>query len=257
MDLQQIALAFSCILDLKREIVAVDLVHSEEDFARVPVAMLKGCLSFCAMARLASLGHGRKAKGENISCPGALEVFKFTEPGKEALSGKRLYGFGLYANQEIAADVQTSMARIKNPCLGIATQPLAACIRPPASILFFVNAYQAMRLGQGWAYHHGQLEHMAIVGNRGVCSEGVARPLVTGEPNLSPLCANTRYISKWSDTEMGFGLPYDGLTSILDGLIQTIPAVESPKRKMTIFKRCEAAGMTLTIPKGTCYFLPS
>ncbi len=220
----------------------------------MPAPRLKGSMSFCAMSRLASLGRGRKANKSNICCPGALETFRYAEPGTEAVSGKRLHGMGLYATRKLAADVQSSMAKLSKPCFGISTIPLPECARSPVSLFLVVDAYQAMRLTQGWAYHHGEMRDMSVVGNRGVCSEGVARPLNTGSPNLTPLCANTRHTAKWQDGELGFGLPFDGVESLVDGLIHTIPAVEPEKRRQSIIERSEKAGLDLYIPPGKCYF---
>ncbi|WP_419779906.1 DUF169 domain-containing protein [Maridesulfovibrio sp.] len=255
MDLQKSAHILSCILDLSRDIVAVTMLGSENNFNKTTAAKLKGRLSFCAMARIASLGHERKATAQDICCPGALEALGLSKPSPEAISGQRLQGFGLYANQNLAANVQSSMARIETSGYGILTSPLSASKNSPDSLLLLVNGYQAMRLVQGWAYHNGPLENMYLVGNRGICSEGVARPIVKGKPNLTPLCANTRYTAKWSDAELGFGMPFDCVESLLDGLIKTIPAVEPEYRRTAIAQRCEAAGINLNIPAGNCYFL--
>lgn len=255
MDWQHAALTLHCVLGMDKAIVAVDIAHDQETFDAWDVPILKGRLSFCTMVKMATLGRGRKALGENFRCPGASEVFRFSEPGPEALSGERLHGFGLYADTETARAVQAAMPRLDAPCLGITTTPVATAPRPPQSLLLIVDAYQAMRLVQGWAYHNGPLKSLFLVGNRGICAEAVARPLATGKPNLTPLCANTRHTAKWADGDLGFGLPFSCLESLADGLVNTIPAVEPPDRKEGLLKRCEKAGVDLDLPSGTCYFM--
>lgn len=254
MDWLRAAQTLRCVLDLPREVVAVDLAQTSAEFASWSVRALKGKLSFCAMVRLASLGRGRKALGANFGCRGASEVFRFVEPTPEALSGERLHGFGLYASQEIAQQMQASMARLPEPCMGVAVMPLAACNRPPQVVVVLANAYQAMRLVQAWAYHHGPVRNAFLAGNRGICAECVAKPLVSDMLNLSPLCANTRHTAKWADQELGLGLPFAHLEQLLDGLLKTVNAAESEERKQALVERCAAAGVELKLPRGTSYF---
>jgi uncharacterized protein (DUF169 family) len=255
MTLQQQFALTSCILGLQREIVAVNFFCTAEEFEVYPILQFKRKHTFCSMVRLASIGHGRKALSSNFRCRGASEVFRFVEPGADSISGERLFGFGLYAHRELAGKVQSSMARLATSCSGLAVLPLSSCTSLPQSIVIVVDAYQAMRLVQAWAYHHGLLEDLAIAGNRGICSECVARPLTTGKLHLSMLCANTRHVARWSDQEMGIGLPGDKLGILLDGLIRTIPAVETSARKRAILRRCVEAEVEFSMPEGKAYFI--
>jgi len=254
MDMKKAAALMECVLDLKRGIVAVDIAQTEAEFASWTIPKLKGRLSFCSMVRLASMGYQRKALGENFGCRGAAEVFRFVEPGRESVTGERMFSFGLYAELETAQKVQLSMATLVEPCSGIAVMPLATCVREPDSLVLIVNSYQSMRLVQAWAYHHGPVTNLSLLGNRGICSECVARPLSTGELHISPLCSNTRHLAKWTDGEMGIGIPFEQLESLLDGLVQTIPAVESEQRKHAIIERCTLAEVELSLPVRKSYF---
>lgn len=255
MTLHQQHALLSCILGLQRKIIAVDFFCTAEEFEDCPAPQFKSRLTFCSMVRLASLGYGRKALNSNFSCRGASEVFRFVEPGVDSISGERLFGFGLYAHRDLAGQVQASMARLSSPCSGLAVLPLSSCTSLPKSIVIVADAYQAMRLTQAWAYHHGLLEDLAIAGNRGICSECVAKPLATGKLHLSTLCANTRHVARWSDQEMGIGLPGDKLAILLDGLIRTVPAVETSARKQAILLRCEEAELDFSMPEGKAYFM--
>lgn len=255
MDFQRMAKMVHCILDLRCEVVAVDLACTEDEFADWPVPQLKGGLTFCTMVRMASLNKGRKAKAENFSCKGAKEVFRFSDPTGRSLDGERLYGFGLYANRYVARQVHQCMARIPQSSLAVGVMPLGQCLRPPKVVMLVAESWQIMRLIQAWAYDHGPLTNLSLVGNRGVCSECVARPLETGQPQLSALCSNTRYIAQWSEGSMGFGLPFDKLEELLDGLVETIAGTETDQRKALIRQRCEEAGLELNLPESKAYYL--
>ncbi len=254
MDFKKYTDLFYCLLNLNREIVAVDIAQTKEAFDQWTIPVLKRRLSFCTMVRLASTGYGRKASGNHFGCQGSSEVFRFSNPAEGDEYGKRLFSFGMYANLDIARQVQASMARLPDPCMGVGVMPLKACEHAPKSIIFFVNAYQAMRLVQAWVYHFGTINDFSLSGNRGICSECVARPISTGSLHMSPLCSNTRYSANWGDEELGLGLPFSKIERLLDGLIKTLPAVETEERKKAIFQRCSEAGINLDIPLQTNYY---
>lgn len=244
----------TCLLNLKRKIVAVSLMPTKEMYFQQEVPELKRPLAFCMIVRLATIGHGRKASKTEFRCPGASEVFLFRSPKSNEEYGKRLFSFGLYNNRETACNVQTSMATIPEPCYGVVVQPFSTCAFVPDTIILFANGYQAMRLTQAWAYSFGPLQGMSLTGNRGVCAESVAAPLSSGKMHLSPLCSNTRYAAKWDDNELGLGIPYQRIEGVINGLVQTIPAVEPLPRRNAIISRCQELGIDLEIAAGKTYF---
>ncbi len=254
MNFKETSSLLSCVLGLKRQVVAIDLAEDETEFVDWPIPTIKHRLTFCMMVRLASMGYQRKALGEHFRCRGSAETFRFIDQGDQAHTGERMYRFGLYADTDTAKLAQSSMPRLEKPCYGVAVLPLADCVQLPASVLFIVDAYQAMRLVQAWAYYRGPLKNSSLIGNRGICSECVAGPLISGELHLSPLCANTRYLARWTDGELGVGLPGSGLTALAEGLIATITAVEPGRRKSAIVQRCSQAGITLSLPPKEAYF---
>lgn len=255
MTVHEKGLLFACILGLKRDIIAVSLAQTQTEYEMWSATQFTRQLTFCSMARIASAGHRRKAAPENFKCPGAREVFGFTEPNAKALSGERLFNFGLYADRHVAQQVQMSMARLERPCHGVLLSPLKLCTSLPDSVLFLVDGYQTMRLVQAWAYHHGVIKEVSITGNRGICSEGVARPLASNSLHLSALCSNTRHIAAWKDQELGAGLPATKLDLLLSGLLATIPAAEPPARQQAILDRCTQSGLSCSIPTGIPYFM--
>jgi uncharacterized protein (DUF169 family) len=254
MQFRELAQLFSCILGLKREVVAVHLAATREEYQQLPSQELQRKLSFCMMVRLASLGYGRKAAAAQFHCRGSAEVFLFRKPDTGERFGKRLHDFGLYASQETAGQVQQKIATIAEPCHGVGVSPLGDNVSPPTGIIIFVNSYQAMRLVQAWSYHFGPVDELSLSGNRGVCSECFAKPLSTGALHLSTLCSNTRHLAKWGDDELAVGLPSQKIEEVTDGLIRTIPAVEPTERRKQLMQRCSEAGIDLEIPPEGPYF---
>jgi uncharacterized protein (DUF169 family) len=215
---QTTASLLQCVLDLKRNIVAVLLVSTQEEYSKLILSELKRPLAFCMMVRLATLGKGRKATGKQFRCPGASFLFREPEPADQY--GNRLFSFGLYKHKETAGDVLASMAVLPKPCYGVAVDSFAVCTFTPDTLFLAITPYQAMRLTQAWAYSYGPLQGMTLTGNRGVCSGSVAAPLAHDRVQISPLCSNTRYAAKWNEHELGAGIPF----SRVDGVIASVNA---------------------------------
>lgn len=254
MQFREPAQLFSCILGLKREVVAVHLAATREEYLQLPAQELQRKLSFCLMVRLASLGHSRKAAEAQFHCRGSAEVFLFRQPDIGEGLGKRLYDFGLYVDLETAGQVQQKFATIAEQCHGVGVSPLGESVSTPAGIIIFANGYQAMRLVQAWAYHFGPADQLSLTGNRGVCSECFAKPFSTGALHVSALCSNTRHLAKWGDDELAVGIPVRKMEKVIDGLIRTIPAVEPTARRKELIGRCREVGIELEIPTEGPYF---
>ncbi|CAG35919.1 DUF169 domain-containing protein [Desulfotalea psychrophila] len=255
MDFKKIEDELTCLLGLSRRPVAVSLTQDQNQFDAWPQMKVTTPLSFCAMVRLATTGRSRKTDKEGVKCFGAADVFGFRSSVSATDASQALVSMGLYSNIDIAQKAQASMSKFPTPCLGLSTSPLSETTFNPSILLLIVDAYQAMRIVQGWAYFFGGAHQFLLTGNRGICSECVAKPWLTDSLHLSPLCANTRYACKWDDHELGIGVPFAKVEKLLEGIAKTVGSVEPELRKNMIEERFQKQGLDYEKPQDTTYFL--
>ena len=80
-----------------------------------------------------------------------------------------------------------------------------------------------MRIVQGYEYNTGKKPAIDMGAMRGMCSELTVSPYLTGELNVSVLCPRTRMLCKWSEHDMGVGIPFELFEQITDGVVATQP----------------------------------
>ena len=243
------------LLGLEGNIAGITFLRDEQDYKRAPEQEFKTSLSYCSMVRLAVKGLSRKGTAVHVSCPGARRALGLDPVNEEYLSGRRYLSLGLYSDLDQAARAAAAVSRMESSVYGFSVQPLQMCTNPPHVVLIFCNPYQAMRLVQGAAYAHPDLGNTACFGNQGVCAELTARPHVTGKPNVSMLCSNTRYSCAWGDGVVGFGIPFSMFQEVVDGVLATMDAAEPDHRKQEIAARAKAAGLDVTPCPGKAYFM--
>ena len=91
----------------------------------------------------------------------------------------------------------------------------------PDVIIAIVNAYQAMRMIQGYEYDSGIKPKIDMGAMQGMCSEVTAVPYITGKMNVSVLCPSTRMLCRWEDSDMAVGIPFHQFESIVKGIMAT------------------------------------
>lgn len=106
-------------------------------------------------------------------------------------------------------------------------------------VMFMVNAYQLMRVVQGYTYKWGIPKNLHMAGNQGVCADLTAGPFEDNEMNFSILCAGTRKMCAWGDDELGVGLPIQKFIPLTEGVIQTMNYIDYPNHKDEISKRLD------------------
>lgn len=124
----------------------------------------------------------------------------------------------------------------------------------PDVILALCKANQAMRMVQGFIYHHGPAKTMTSFGMQGVCAELTANPYLHKAINVSLLCSNTRYSCSWNDEELGVGIFGQVFATLVDGVLQTINRAEADKSKRRIVTRSQSKGMDLGVRYGCDYY---
>ncbi len=244
-----------CLLGLKRKLVGVTFFLNPVDYESGSGKSMKTDMSYCAMVRMASCGHERKAVAEHVRCPGARRALGLTPPDKDFLSGRRYFSLGLYKDMGRAKETALQVSLIKEKVHGFSIGPFSLCRTPPHVIIAICDPNQAMRLIQGYIYHEGPVPVMRSLGTQGVCAELTVRPFQTKKPNVSLLCSNTRFTCMWEDGELGVGMPYEAFLKILDGVEKTLNAAESDKKKKDILRRAGISGLKPDVQLGKAYYL--
>jgi len=246
-----------CALDLKRHLVGVTFFPDRREYEAAAVRPLKTPMSYCALTRLASIGHGRKTGASHIACPGALRALGFAPPDDDFRSGGRYLSLGMYGTLECARRAAAAVSLMREPVAGVAVQPLSQRQSPPHVVIAICNPNQAMRLVQGYVHQFGPPPSMAAMGMQGLCAELTARPHVAKGLNVSLLCSNTRFTCAWGDDELGVAMPFSAFAGTLEGVLDSINAAESDKTKRCIAARARDRGLTMDIRPGSAYYAPS
>jgi len=245
-----------CALGLTRHIIGVTFFFDRRDYEASSVRPLKTTMSYCALARLATLGHGRKTDAAGISCPGARRALGFVPPDEEFSSGRRYQSLGMYKDLECARLTAAEVSLMPEAIAGVAVQPLSRCQAPPQVVLAICNPNQAMRLVQGYIHQFGPPPPMTAMGMQGLCAELTVRPHVARAINVSLLCSNTRFTCAWGDHEMGTAMPYAAFMAALRGVLGTLNASESDKSKRVIAARARDGNLDMDIRPGSAYYAP-
>ena len=90
-------------------------------------------------------------------------------------SGQRYYSLNLYESRAVAKDVTKDISRIKQKIYGVQLGPLEQLEDADVAI-FMVNAYQLMRVVQGYTYKWGIPKNLYMAGNQGGCAALTAAP---------------------------------------------------------------------------------
>ena len=88
----------------------------------------------------------------------------------------------------------------------------------PDLVHVYCTPLQAMRMVQGYCYSSGERFTMSCIGIRGVSCDMTALPYMTGEINGTFLCLGARAISRWEEEYVGFGIPYEKLAQVVEGM---------------------------------------
>ncbi|MFX0547858.1 DUF169 domain-containing protein [Hathewaya histolytica] len=241
-------------LDLKRKIIGVKFIHSEEEYNNIPTKELDIMASYCYMVKLASENNSFKACNKNFKCNSSAMALGIRSTSERVTSGQQYFSYKTYDSISRAKAVQKEVTYIEHKIYGVLMMPLEKFDICPDVFIIISNNYQAMRIVQSYTYHNGIANNIKLCGNQGVCSELTARPYENNDMNLSMLCSNTRFSCQWDDSEMGIGMPFNMFDSIYDGLIHTINPMELDKKKEKIVEKMNSINNKLDIQIGKNYF---
>lgn len=228
-------------LGLKRRIIGVRFLYFKSEYQKLELEEYGKRTSYCMMVQRAMSGGHFKACAEHFGCRCALEALGLDEEMECVVSGERYYSIKLYETRAVAKAVTRDISRIQQKIYGIEIGPLEELADADVA-LFMVNAYQLMRVVEGYSYKYGIPKHLYMAGNQGVCADLTAGPFEKNDLNFSVLCAGTRKMCGWTDDEMGVGVPIQQLAPLTEGILATLNYIEYPERKQAIRGRLESPG---------------
>jgi uncharacterized protein (DUF169 family) len=88
----------------------------------------------------------------------------------------------------------------------------------PDLVVLNVRPVELTRLIQGVQYGTGQPIQASLGGLRGVCSDLLARPFLSGQINISSYCLGARLIARYEAERMGMAMPLDVFKTLVVGL---------------------------------------
>lgn len=243
------------LLALKREIVGIKLVYSQEEFDQYAGIEVVNPISHCVSVLSASKGHALKVKREMGGCAGGNRALGLIECSPDHWAGISGCALGLYKDTQVASKVAHDQPICANETYGIIVKPLYMFEKDPDVVLIFANTRETMRLAQGYTYLHGLDTNIRMTGNQAVCVEATVRPLKNRDMNISLLCSGTRYKAKWGDDELLTGMPFEMVPSIIEGLKGTVNAIEEDARKKEIEEGLtQTASLDFKVRYGKTYY---
>jgi len=242
----------STALRLERQPVGVKLLRSQAEYDSWDVPEARTALFYCAAVRLAGKGRMLKLGPQHFRCESSRQVLGLEamphEPGYSASYSE----CGLHRDGAVSDAVVGDLAVVPRTVLGAVVMPLGAFTdRAPDIAIIVSNAYQAMRMLQGFTFNRPEAPLFRSVGQHGICSESTAEPLLSETLNVSLMCSGTRFYAKWGDDEVSVSLPGAHVPDMVDGVLQTINPCESDERK----RRIALDPPDTPIDLGTSYFI--
>lgn len=229
---------FYALIDIDRRIVGVKLLKDKSQFDSYDVVSLVNPLSYCVAVKSASLGHRIKFDKLRSGCAGSTRALGLEKPTDDFLDGSAPLRLGLFKDQEVAMKSALHTTNVLSNTYGVLVQPIEFFDKEdkPDVAIVIGKPRELMRIIQGYTYHYGINTNISMSGNQGVCVEATAYPLIHNTINMSFLCSGTRYLAQWKDEEATMGIPMSLLDNVIDGLYNTVNAVEMDKRKSEISK---------------------
>ena len=217
-------------LELQREIVGVQFLSTEKDFTESSFNCLDGRRTVCGMVNLAQEGECIKVKAENFGCSAGGKSLGILKTDSSEIEECVLEASGLHKNIAIVKKI-TKESCEHEPCFGAVFAPLSS-MKKADIVILIVNARQAMRIMQGYAYHYGFPKNITMIGNQAVCMELIARPFANKDINVSFLCRGTRSNLHALDEELGVAIPIEQLENVIEGIVETLSVVENERKKL-------------------------
>lgn len=230
------------VLEIDRKIVGVKLVRTGEAYDFYKAKDIAKPLAYCVSVKSAMHGASLKFTALTSGCMGSTRALGLEKPGDDFLDGTEGVMLGLFADKELAGEVARKMAINDTLIYGVIVKPLELFETAPDVVLMVTDTRNLMRIIQGYTHTYGMQARFNMTGNQAVCVESTVYPMQTGRINVSMFCSGTRHLSKWKNTEAMAGIPFDKFAGVIEGVRQTVNAVEMNDRKRVIEAKLRESG---------------
>lgn len=246
--------SINCALSLSRKIVGMKFLFSQQGYDSFDIPELKGSMSYCAMVKAASCGRAFKASDINFKCKGATKALGLEPMADAEISGEFYYSLGLYQDIATARKFQEDITFCKHHATGVVLQPLEKFEELPDVVIFITDAYNAMRIIQGYSYKYGLYQNYKLGGSQGICAEVTACAYEKNNINISTLCSGTRFYCNWGKDELAIGVPGNMFDDIVNGVIQTLNSTEPLKEKLKIDQKFKEKEISFNVDIKNSYY---
>ena len=224
-------------LHLKKKPVGIHFFLIPEEYDAAAVSSSQNKKSICSfISQAAQDGICQKASHEYVSCPGGLAALGLKKPGNFVKSGKQFFLMKLYESMPVARKVISQLGFMELQTYGFEIGPLEK-MRNADVVIMLGNAWQMMRMVQGYTYHYAIPENLGTAGNQGVCADLAARPFQKNDFNFSMLCPGARIHMKSTEDEMGCGMPIHQFKPVVSAVIATTSLAMTRQEKQELLKR--------------------
>lgn len=211
-------------LQFSRRPVGVKFFFDTAAYEAIDVPEARSAIPYCVMVRRASEGSGCRSRLEHHKCDGGTTALALEKSTARIESGEEYFSYNLYASPAAARRHRShihSLHRELPLTYGLLVQPLDEFTIAPDVVILMTDAYQTMRLVQGYSYETGIKPEIDIGAMQGMCSEITAYPYLSGSMNVSVLCPSTRMLCGWSHSDMAVGIPFEQYCRVVAGVMAT------------------------------------
>lgn len=256
MDEKLVKLAYAVLPSLKRRIIAVKFIKSEEKYLKINATELLKPINYCQIVK-ASTSSGKviKVRENMLKCRSGARALGLEKNDQMNENGENWTRLGLHKNSNISKKIRENVEYIKENIKGILISPIEKIKEYPDVIIIIGNPYTMMRIAQGYTYAFGRMDNINIMGNQAICLESTSRPFLYKDTNISLLCIGTRHLAGWADQEMSVGIPIEQFEQIIEGVFKTVNIMENNDNKKEIDKNLEKLNIDYNIIYSYNYYM--
>ena len=244
-----------CALELGRRAVGVKLFRTEAEYEAAKAVSLNKPINYCQMVAAATKGNCIKAKKNDFKCKSGERVLGIDPADPKNSQGENWTRLGLYKDAETSGTIRKELVYLEEPCYGLMVAPIEKMKEIPDAVILIVNAYNSMRLLQGYSYSYGMPKSINMLGNQAICLECTARPIGIKDLNTSMLCIGTRHRAGWKNEEMAVGIPGEQFIDVVNGLMSTLNQMENDANKRLIEEKLKKENIPFAIRYGYNYYM--